>query len=42
MPYEYFDRYVFECWAVYGRAEGLRLYKLTKLDEKGRSALVRS
>ncbi len=33
MPYEYFDRYVFECWAVYGRPEVLRLYKLKELDE---------
>jgi GNAT superfamily N-acetyltransferase/uncharacterized protein (DUF433 family) len=36
MPYEYFDRYVFECWATYGRAEGLRLYKVKKLDDEGR------
>ena len=36
MPYDYFDRYVFECWAVYGRPEVLRLYKLTKLDDEGR------
>jgi len=36
MPYEYFDRYVFECWATYGRAEALRLYKLKKLDDEGR------
>ncbi len=36
MPYEYFDRYVFECWATYGRAEVLRLYNLKKLDDEGR------
>jgi GNAT superfamily N-acetyltransferase len=35
MPYEYFDRYVFECWATYGRSEGLRLFKLKHLDEEG-------
>ncbi len=35
MPYEYFDRYVFECWATYGRPEDLRLYKLKELDDKG-------
>jgi GNAT superfamily N-acetyltransferase len=35
MPYEYFDRYVFECWATYGRGDVLRLYKLKKLDGEG-------
>ncbi len=36
MPYEYFDRYVFECWAVYGRPEVLRLYQRKDLDDEGR------
>ena len=35
MPYEYFDRYVFECWSTYGRPDVLRLYKLKKLDGEG-------
>jgi GNAT superfamily N-acetyltransferase len=35
MPYEYFDRYVFESWAIYGRAEVLRQYKLKKLNNDG-------
>jgi GNAT superfamily N-acetyltransferase len=36
MHYEWFDRYVFECWATYCRAEELRLFKLKKLDDNGR------
>ena len=35
MPYEYFDRYVFECWATYG-AGVLRQYRPKKLDDEGR------
>jgi GNAT superfamily N-acetyltransferase len=35
MPYEYFDRYAFECWASYERAEVLRMYRLKKLDGGG-------
>jgi uncharacterized protein (DUF433 family)/GNAT superfamily N-acetyltransferase len=35
MPYEYFDRYVFDCWAGYRWAEVLRQYKLKKLDDEG-------
>ena len=35
MPYEYFDRYIFECWAPYGTGV-LKLYKFRKLDDKGR------
>ncbi len=35
MPYEYFDRYVFECWATYGRPDVLRLFKLKELDDGG-------
>jgi GNAT superfamily N-acetyltransferase len=36
MPYEYFDRYVFECWAAYGHPGVLRQYKLKNLDDEGR------
>ncbi len=36
MPYEYFDRYMFECWALYLHSNMLRLYKLQKLDAEGR------
>jgi GNAT superfamily N-acetyltransferase len=36
MPYEYFDRYVFECWAPYRRPEVLRLFKSKTLDDEGR------
>jgi GNAT superfamily N-acetyltransferase len=36
MPYEYFDRYVFECWAIYGHFGVLRLHKCKKLDNEGR------
>lgn len=36
MPYEYFDRYVFECWATYGNSGLLKQYKLKRLDEDGR------
>ncbi len=35
MPYEYFDRYIFECWAPYGTGV-LKSYKFRKLDDKGR------
>jgi GNAT superfamily N-acetyltransferase len=35
MPYDYFDRYVFECWAGYGIPEVLRRFQLKKLDDKG-------
>src|SRR5260370_13964008 len=35
MPYEYFDRYVFECWATYGSGV-LRVYRSKKLDDEGR------
>jgi GNAT superfamily N-acetyltransferase len=35
MPYEYFDRYVFECWATYGTGV-LRRYQSKKLDDEGR------
>lgn len=34
MPFEYFDQYVFECWASYGRGV-LRLFKEKQLDNKG-------
>ena len=34
MPYEYFDRYVFDCWAAYGR-DVLSNYRLKKLDNGG-------
>jgi len=34
MPYDYFDRFVFDCWATYGNGV-LRLYKFRKLDEDG-------
>jgi GNAT superfamily N-acetyltransferase len=36
MPYEYFDKYVFECWAAYGGPGVLRVYKFQKLDADGR------
>jgi GNAT superfamily N-acetyltransferase len=35
MPYEYFDRYVFDCWATYGQPAALRLFKLKQLDREG-------
>ncbi len=35
MPYEYFDRYVFECWATYGPG-WLKLYQFKKVDDEGR------
>lgn len=35
MPYEYFDRYVFECWTAYGTGV-LKLYQFKKLDHDGR------
>ena len=35
MPYDYFDRYVFDCWATYGRSDVLRFFKLKKLDDEG-------
>jgi GNAT superfamily N-acetyltransferase len=35
MPYEYFDRYVFECWATYGLGV-LKSYRSRKLDKEGR------
>jgi GNAT superfamily N-acetyltransferase len=33
MPYEYFDRYVFESWVCYGQPESLNLYKLKPLGD---------
>ncbi len=36
MPYEYFDRYVFECWATYGRSGVLKLYQFKRIDDEGR------
>jgi GNAT superfamily N-acetyltransferase len=35
MPYEYFDRYTFECWAIYGRSDVLRLFRPRRLDVDG-------
>jgi len=35
MPYEYYDRFVFDCWATYGNPAALRLFKFRKLDEDG-------
>jgi GNAT superfamily N-acetyltransferase len=35
MPYEYFDRYVFESWASYISCTSLRQFKLKLLDEAG-------
>jgi GNAT superfamily N-acetyltransferase len=36
MPYEYFDRYVFECWAIYGHSGVLKLFQLKSIDNEGR------
>lgn len=35
MPYQYFDRHVFESWAIYQHPSRLRLFRLKKLDEHG-------
>jgi GNAT superfamily N-acetyltransferase len=36
MPYEYFDRYVFECWATYSRPDVLKLFQIKRIDNEGR------
>ena len=36
MPYEYFDRYVFECWATYGRPDVLKFFQFKRIDNEGR------
>ena len=36
MPHEYFDRYVFECWAIYSSADLRRFSRLKTLDGEGK------
>jgi GNAT superfamily N-acetyltransferase len=35
MPFEYFDRYVFECWATYGNSALMRVYIPKRLQGEG-------